>query len=80
MRANGRTTSQVGGSPHHVPATLSLLDTDGDGLVDGKGIFTYKNGDVYNGPWLDGMKHGKVGCFSSPLVFCAHVDTWDGIG
>ena len=28
-------------------------------LSDGKGVFTYKNGDVYNGPWLDGMKHGK---------------------
>lgn len=25
----------------------------------GKGVLTYPNGDVYDGLWLDGMRHGK---------------------
>jgi 1-phosphatidylinositol-4-phosphate 5-kinase len=26
--------------------------------VCGKGIYTWYNGDIYDGEWLDGMKHG----------------------
>lgn len=30
-----------------------------DGLYDGYGILTYKNGDVYKGYWQQGKKHGQ---------------------
>lgn len=28
-------------------------------LIDGQGILTYPNGDVYTGGWVDGLKHGE---------------------
>lgn len=30
-----------------------------DGLPDGIGTYTYKNGDIYKGEWQAGLKHGK---------------------
>lgn len=30
-----------------------------DGLPDGMGTYTYKNGDVYKGEWAKGLKNGK---------------------
>lgn len=29
------------------------------GLPDGKGVYTYKNGDVYKGHWTQGQKNGR---------------------
>ena len=28
------------------------------GKVKGSGVYTWKNGDIYDGDWVDGMKHG----------------------
>ena len=34
-------------------------EIDENGLCSGNGKFTYKNGDVYVGEWLSGVRHGK---------------------
>ena len=30
-----------------------------DGLPNGEGLLTYKNGDIYDGDFKDGKRHGK---------------------
>lgn len=30
-----------------------------EGLPDGKGIYTWSNGDVYDGEWKNGLRHGE---------------------
>ena len=40
--------------------------------MNGDGVFTYANGDKYDGQWKDGLKHGKG------ILTCADGDTYNG--
>ena len=39
-----------------------------DGLMNGKGTYTYKDGSIFKGSWKNGVMHGK-GVFQNAFYF-----------
>lgn len=49
------------------------------GIIDGEGTWTYNNGDMYKGTFVDGKKHGS-GCYHFAKAHCQFVgDFEDGV-
>jgi hypothetical protein len=46
------------------------------GIISGQGVWTYRNGDVYNGAFQDGLKHGQ-GCYHSARTHCQFIGNFE---